>query len=137
MALKKLPKNPFGLFLKSFPKLLKSDIKFSHFDSCNLCVAVGVPWNINNHLWVNLHYTRARKKRDDFEMKAFSLTLNITARSWSNLAMKDSFEIRSSKGFWNCLLLLDLIKIWLRYCGLKRRLQFQNRLFFSNAGVYF
>ena len=54
MALKKLPKNPFGLFLKSFPKLLKSDIKFSHFDSCNLCVAVGVPWNINYHLWVNL-----------------------------------------------------------------------------------
>ena len=54
MTFKKLPKKPFGLFFKSFPKLLKSDIKFSHFDSCNLCVAVGVPCNINYHLWVNL-----------------------------------------------------------------------------------
>ena len=50
----KIAKKPFGLFFKSFPKLLKSDIKFSHFDSCNLCVAVGVPCNINYHLWVNL-----------------------------------------------------------------------------------
>ena len=54
MALKKLPDIPFGLFFKSFPKLLKSNIRFLHFDNCNLCSAVGVPWNVNYHIWVKL-----------------------------------------------------------------------------------
>ena len=37
-----------------------------------------------------------KKRQEDFEMEAFSLTLNISSRSWSNLATKDSFEISSS-----------------------------------------
>ena len=41
-------------------------------------------------------YTRTQIKRDDFEMEAFSLTLNISNSSWSNLATKESIKISSS-----------------------------------------
>ena len=52
--------------------------------------------------WIGLYdqncriYTRAPKKSHNFEMEACSLTLNISASFWSNLATKDSFEISSS-----------------------------------------
>ena len=64
------------------------------------------------------------KKQDNFEMESISLTLNISANSWSNLASKDSFKISSSWGFRYWPWLKDLIKIRLRYWGLKRRLPF-------------
>ena len=48
---------------------------------------------------VELHPTT--KKRVDFEMEAISLTLNISANSWSNLVSKDSFEISSPWWFQN------------------------------------
>ena len=69
-------------------------------------------------------------------MEAFTLTLNISAKTLSNTTIKDSFEISSSRGFRKCPWLLDLIKIWLRYWGLKRRLPFENRqLFFGRACI--
>jgi len=43
---------------------------------------------------LNVHPTT--KKRYDLEMEAISLTLNISANSWSNLVSKDSFENSSS-----------------------------------------
>ena len=58
-----------------------------------------------------------KKKRYDSEMEAFSSTSNISAKSLSNLASKDCFEISSSWGFRNCPWLLDFIKIWPRYWG--------------------
>ena len=65
---------------------------------------------------------------------AFSLTLNISNTSWSNLASKDSFKISLSYGFQNWL--LDLIKIQLRYGGLKRvGFHFKIVLFFSSVSV--
>ena len=111
--MKKLPKNPFGLFLKSFPKLLKSDIKFSHFDSCNLCVAVGVPWNINYHLWVNLQGVPKKMViRKGFEFltlggvflgvknnsKNFGNKKNI--RLFSKILSKWTLFIRKMQKFW-------------------------------------
>ena len=82
-------------------------------------------------------YTRVQKKRYNFQLEAFTLTLNISAKTLSNTTIKDSFEISSSRGFRKCPWLLDLIKIWLRYWGLKRRLPFENRqLFFGRACIW-
>ena len=50
---------------------------------------------------VQQHHRCSHKKQGDFEMEAFSLTPNISGNSWSNLAIKDSFEISSSWGFPN------------------------------------
>ena len=73
-------------------------------------------------------YTWASKKLNDFEMEAFSLTLNISAKSLSNLTTKDSFWILKMSWFWNWPWLFDLIKNWRRYWGLKRRLPIHGRM---------
>ena len=51
--------------------------------------------NYNNQKVDNWYTSALDKKRDDFEMEAFSLTLNIFASSWSNQD-NDSFEISLS-----------------------------------------
>ena len=73
-------------------------------------------------------YTRNQIKLDDFEMEAFSLSLNIFFNTLSNLTTNDSFEILRMSWFRTWSWLLDLIKNWRRYWGIKRRLSFQNRL---------
>ena len=81
-----------------------------------------------------LSYTRTQKKRHDFEMEAFSLTLNISAESLSNIKTKGSFGILRTSRFQNYPWLLDLTKNWQRYWGLKRRLPFQNHGVFFKCG---
>ena len=65
-----------------------------------------------------------------FILPCIGRLLNISANSLSNQTTRVNFKISSSLGFRNCPWLLDLIKIWLRYWGLKCRLPFQNRLIF-------
>ena len=77
------------------------------------------------------YYTRRQKKVDTSKTEAFSLTVNISVNSLSNLTTKDSFGICFSWGFWNGSWLLNLIKNWWRYWQLKKRLQFSKcQLFF-------
>ena len=58
-------------------------------------------------------------------MEVFSLTLNISTNSLSNLTTNYSFKKSASPwGFQNCYLLLDLRKIWQRFWGLKKILLF-------------
>ena len=61
------------------------------------------------------------------EMEAFSLTFNNSGNSLSKLTTNDIFEILSLSWFQNYPWMLDLVKKWLRYWWLKRRLQFPNR----------
>ena len=60
-------------------------------------------------------------------MEAFSLTFNNSGNSLSKLTTNDIFEILSLSWFQNYPWMLDLVKKWLRYWWLKRRLQFPNR----------
>ena len=59
--------------------------------------------------------------------EAFSLTFNNSGNSLSKLTTNDIFEILSLSWFQNYPWMLDLVKKWLRYWWLKRRLQFPNR----------
>ena len=54
-------------------------------------------------------YTRENKKWDNFEMKAFSSTPNISAKSLSNNKAKVGVGILRMSWFWNCACLLDLL----------------------------
>ena len=67
------------------------------------------------------------------EMEAFSLTPNISANSLSFIKSSNQGQFR------NQLvqpLLLDLIKFWLRYWGLKKRVPFQNHpVFYDGACI--
>ena len=79
--------------------------------------------------WV-MYATTALKKWDNFEMKALSLTINI---SLSIITTKGSFGILRTRWFQNCPWLLDLIKTCLRNWWSKRRLPF---ILFFKAHVY-
>ena len=78
-------------------------------------------------------------------MEAYTLTLNISAKSLSNLTTKDSFWILKMSWFWNWPWLFDLIKNWRRYWGLKRSLPIHGRmnvpcgkyLTFSDSGTLY
>ena len=59
--------------------------------------------------------------------EAFSLTFNNSVNSLSKLTTNDIFEFLSLSWFQNCPWTLDLVKKWLRYWRLKRRLKFPNR----------
>ena len=89
-----------------------------------------------------LRYQQQKHKTSgQFEMEAFSLTVNISINSWSNLTTKDSFKILRKSWFWNCHQcpwLLDLIKNWQRYWHWqsKRKLPFSNWPLFLSLGVY-
>ena len=56
-----------------------------------------------------------------------NLTFNNSGNSLSKLTTNDIFEILSLSWFQNYPWMLDLVKKWLRYWWLKRRLQFPNR----------
>ena len=83
-----------------------------------------------------LQHTRADKKKvDTSKTEAFSLTVNISVNSLSNLTTKDSFRICFSWGFWNWPWLLNLIKNWRRYWQLKRSFSFRSVNFFLSSHV--
>ena len=79
----------------------------------------------DGHLWL---YTQRQNKRDDSEIYAFSLTLNISFNSLSNLAINDIFKICRPSRFQTCPWLFHLIKNRMRYLRLKRMHIFPNRL---------
>ena len=90
---------------------------------------------VQNHGW-RLRYTRPIKVVNS-KKEAFSLTVNITINSLSNITTKDSFRISSSWGFRDCPWLLHLIKKWRRYWQSKRRLLFTNwPLFYVVACIF-
>ena len=135
-------KYPHQIHMKhiKLPYILIATLTFPTTIITNLATNLITNSHQYHHPYCYLIYTQQHKKVVNSKTEAFSLTVNISINSWSNLTTKDSFKILRKSWFWNCQCpwLLDLIKNWQRYWHWqsKRKLPFSNWPLFLSLGVY-